>query len=155
MKAGTSLTYWNNLQSRERLSIIIGIIVVSIYILYMTIYVPLTTTLTQQYLTLQAKENTILKIKQHNQLLKPMNNMQLLECITQAMHNSQFVPFKFQMQQTSNGDVVLHFNQVPYNIFIHWLWDLTHDHLIIIKQLDITRTAIVGIIALHITLGTK
>lgn len=153
------LSYWKNLNEREQWTLAIGGIFCGIYLFYLIIYSPLITAVATRNQQLQEKRETLVWMQQiqkqyrrPQQALQKISNSKLLSLIASELSSPSFKGFTYQMQQSGAGDIQLSFEQVPYNTFITWLWDMTHQYRLSIKELRIEHHKTPGLVKLTITL---
>ena len=151
------LAQWKNLNEREKWSVALGGIFCGVYLFYLTIYSPLTRAVASKEQQLQEKRETLAwmqkiqqQYRQTNPVTKKINNSKLLSLIATELSKSTFKTFTYQMQQTGAGDIQISFETVPYNAFITWLWEITHQYTIRLKELHIEHSATPGLVKLNL-----
>ena len=146
--------YWNNLNERERLLLVLGSIVCCICFFYVFIYSPLKRAIHDQSQQLIEKKETLVWLEQIHKQYKPqpktqqLNSSQLLRALTEGLDKSPIKSFSYQLQQQGASDIQLSFNEVPYHAFIAWLWSMNQRYAISIKQLNIEHTKTPGVVQL-------
>ena len=142
------IAYWKSLNERDQLSLSIGSIVGIAYLFYLLIYSPLTTAVansTQQHQdrreTLIWMQKTQQQYRQPTKAVQPINSSKLLSLIAAEFKKPNFKAFTYQLQQTGSGDVQLNFEKVPYNQLMKWLWEITHQYVIHIKEIHVEHAA--------------
>ena len=84
-----------------------------------------------------------------------LSTSKLLTVLADRLNQTSFKQYPYQLQQTGVSDIQLVFDQVPYNPFVSWLWDINEQYAIAIKQLIIDRTETAGVVKLIIVIATK
>jgi general secretion pathway protein M len=151
--------YWLNLNDRERGMLGGAVIFLFLYLFYAVIYAPLTTSVaekTQQVFEKQATLTWMQNVRHqaHAQKPKTLSSSQLLSMFAAQLKSAAFHPFSYQIQQTGAGDIQLSFEQVPYNLFLEWLWSIQQKYAFTIKQLTIEHTETPGVVKLLIVIST-
>lgn len=138
-------TYWEGLNQRERWIAAIGSTVVIIYLLYVFIGAPLSTAIQAQKQELKDKRETWQWVQQiqsqhstraQHALIK-VDTSGLLSLLAKEFAKPALQEFKYTMQQTSNDSIQIHFESVPYPVFMQWLYHLSQQYQIIIQNLQI------------------
>lgn len=155
------INYWNNLNERERWLTGIGSVITLIYLFYLLIYSPLTTSVNDKSKQLIEKQQTLSWMQQVRQLplnkktKRSISNTKLLTVIGNQLNEKNFQPFPYQLQLTGPGDIQLSFEHVPYKQLLLWLWTLNNDYAITLKQFTADRSETAGVIKLLIVITTK
>jgi general secretion pathway protein M len=136
-------------------------IVLFIFIIYEFVYSPLVEMniskeqeLKEKIATLSWMQETENK-KQELSNEKPITSGKLLSIIATELNKKPFSAFPHQIQQTSQGNIQLSFETVPFNAFLAWLWNLQNTYVIIIKQLDASRTPKAGVVKLMVLIDVN
>lgn len=146
--------YWNNLNERERLLLVLGSVFLGICLFWALIYSPLKLAKETKFQELIEKNETLTWLLQVHQqytpqkALKKLSTAQLLRVLTEALDKTSLKSFNYQLQQTGASDIQLSFEEVPYHAFMAWLWDMNHTYAMTIKQLNIDHTDTPGIVKL-------
>ncbi|WP_165475013.1 type II secretion system protein GspM [Legionella yabuuchiae] len=153
--------YWQNLNERDRVALVLGIAAVIIYLMYLIIFSPLYTALEQKSLQHKEKRETLAWMKQirgqKSQLKpqQPLTNTQLLSLLARKLKIPMFQPFPYQLQQLSAGDIQLSFESVPFILFIQWLKQLNQTYAFSIKQFNAQRIDTAGLAKVSLILSAK
>ncbi|KTD18435.1 type II secretion system protein GspM [Legionella jordanis] len=153
--------YWSNLNERERWMLSIAAICLIFYLIYILIYSPITSTVESKTSQLREKKETLAWMEQVSRQPKnkktpqAINQAKLLALIDSQLSNNDLRPFVHQLQQISSGDIELTFEQVPYIAFLSWLWTLSSDYAITLKQLSAERTETAGVVKVMVVIATK
>lgn len=155
------INYWNNLNERERWLASIGSVITLIYLFYLLIYSPLSSSVSDKSKQLIEKQQTLSWMQQVRQL--PVNqktqgsisNTKLLAVIGNQLNEKTFQAYPYQLQQTGPGDIQLSFDRVPYKQFLLWLWALNNDYAITLKQFTAERSQTAGVVKLLIVITAK
>lgn len=146
-------TYWANLNHRERWTLGFGVSCTMIYLFYLLVYAPLTQALIDKQQQINEKIETLQWMKEVRQ--QPINSKssitindskKLLAIIATRLNTASFLTFPHQLQQTGSGDIQLSFDAVPWLYFLKWLWALSNDYTISIKQLITESSSTPGIV---------
>ena len=154
-------TYWSNLNDRERCVLGLGVIFCSFYLFYLIIYSPLTSAVKNKSQQLTEKQETLEWMQQVQNLYKAkkppktLTSSKLLTVVADQLNTTSFKQFPYQLQQTGISDIQLHFDHVPYNAFIHWLWSISEQYSLGIKQLTIEPADASGVVKLTMIIVTK
>ena len=84
-----------------------------------------------------------------------LTSSQLLTVIAEQLSRTTFKQYRYQLQQTGVSDIQLSFDKVPYNAFMAWVWSINQKYTVIIKQLNVDRTDVSGVVKLTIMIATK
>ncbi|MDI9817574.1 MULTISPECIES: type II secretion system protein GspM [unclassified Legionella] len=154
------INHWNNLNVRERWMVIITAVFLLSYLFYLLIYSPLTTAINTHSAQLTEKQETLAwmeKIRQqpkNHRAPQTISNTKLLALIDSQLTSGVLRQFPYQMQQTSSGEIQLSFEKVPFSQFVFWLWTLSRDYALSIKQINTENTETPGIVKLMIIIAT-
>ena len=155
------ISYWTNLNERERWTIGVGTCCTLIYIFYLFVYAPLTTAVADKTKQLQEKIATLAGMQEVRPPTMGKNKQQtisgskLLTIIATQLNSSPFLNFPHQLQQTGQGDIQITFEKVPYTPFLTWLWTLGNNYSIVLKQLSVDRTETAGEVKIMLVINTK
>lgn len=153
--------YWDNLTYRERTLVVTGIGCLLLYLFYSFLYSPITTAVKQRTQQFQEKQKTLRWMQQvrpyanaenHSQ---PTSTTKLFALVSSQLNKSTFQQFAYQLQQTEAGALQLTYENVPLNLFLSWLWQLHHNHSILIKQFTVMRTQTAGVVKLTVVIAAK
>lgn len=153
-------TYWANLNERERWILGSGVGFCCVYLFYLLIYSPLTTAIHNKSQQLIEKQETlewmqgVLQSYEHRKVPKTLTSAQLLSVLAEQLNASSFKQYPYELQQTGNATIQLRFEQVPYNLFMNWLWSTYGKYTLVVKQLSLTRTKTPGVVKLNLTVST-
>ena len=152
------ITYWTNLNERERWIVGIGTSCAVLWFLYLLIYSPLTSAVDEKSKRLIEKKETLAWMQQVSQQNKPTKALQIISnsklptLIATQLRTTDFQKFPFQLEQTVQGDVQLSFETIPYTLILTWLWKLNTDYAISLKQFTVDRSGTPGIVKIMIIL---
>ncbi|MFC3909466.1 type II secretion system protein GspM [Legionella dresdenensis] len=154
------MQYWANLNERDRVAAIVGVAVLIAYLFYLLVYSPLNNAVASKTKELQEKQVTYNWMQQvststttSRSLITTTNN-KLLTVIASQLQAPAFQKFPNQLQQTSQGDIQLGFETVPYNQFLKWLWALGNQYAITVKTLAINNTGTPGLVKVTAVIGS-
>lgn len=144
--------YWNQLNSRERLVVMAGLGCLGILLSYLLVYAPIHNALIAKTQDVQEKQD-ILNWMRHvrpqlknTQAVKSLSETERITFIANQLQRSSLNTFEHQVQQSSQGEVQLSFDSVPFNALLQWLWSLNQSTDITIKQLTVERTNTNGLV---------
>ncbi len=148
---------WDNLNEREKILLALMLLISSIYLFYCLLIAPLHSLLLKRSQSLQEKTQTLLLMQQAQQQQghlgrKQLSSNQLLTAIATELNTNALKTFSHHLQQSHQGEIQLHFKEVPYLIFSEWLWDFSHHYAINIKQLLVEETPTTGLVSINATL---
>lgn len=150
---------WDNISERERWMLIGCGVFLIIYLLYMLVYSPIQSGLAEKENQIQSKHHLLQWMRdakaqyQMVSQIKPLNASQMLTVLTAQLKQTSFKQFPYQLQQTNAGDIQLSFDEVPYNAWISWLWKMHERYAIDLKQLNIERTSVPGVVKASVSMG--
>ncbi|PJD90616.1 MAG: general secretion pathway protein GspM [Legionella sp.] len=145
-------TYWQQLNEREQIAVVIAGVFSGLYLLYAVVYSPLASSLTKAREEWREKKTTLVWMQQAEKKVigekKPqtVTTDNLLSVLTRLLDQASFHRFTHQLAQTATGDIQLTFEQVPYNAFIIWLQAQSTQYTLTIKTMDITQTDTAGVV---------
>jgi general secretion pathway protein M len=153
--------YFSNLNERERWILLIGGIFVFFFLFYWILYAPLKDAVDEKTIQLKEKAETLVWMKQVRQqntsTSKPLvvTNSQLLTLLANQLQTTSFQQHPYKLQQTGAGDIQLTYESVPYNAFVQWLWALNEKYAIELKQFNVERSDLPGIVKIMVLLSAK
>lgn len=148
--------HFASLNEREQWMVIAAVLCVVIYTYYFLFYSPLSTRVIAKESQLIEKSQTLQWMKSvrgqspKTKSKKSLDNNQLLTLISDQLKNSALVKFPYKLQQTGAGEIQLSFEEVPFNLFIIWLFKINKSYAMTIKQFDAEETPTVGVSKLMI-----
>ena len=152
------ITYWNNLNERERWLLIIASACCLLFLFYLLIYSPLVDGVQNKKQQLIEKQDTLAflrKAKIEQKIIKKVQVLSkgnLLTVLAEQLTASSFHQSPYQLQQTASGDIQLSFDAVPFNPFMHWLWSVNENYSFLIKQFQAEHTVTPGVVKLVLTI---
>jgi general secretion pathway protein M len=152
------ITYWNNLNERERLLLIIASACCLFFLFYLLIYSPLVDGVQNKTGQLIEKQDTLAFLRKARMQQKTIKKVQvlsqgnLLTVLTEQLTTSSFHQSRYQLQQTASGDIQLSFDAVPFNPFMHWLWSMNENYSFLVKQFHAEHTVTPGVVKLVLTI---
>ena len=153
--------YLSNLNERERWIVILGAVALCFFVFYWLVYAPLMASIAEQSLQIKAKQTTLDWMQtvrsQHTSTEKPqsLSNSQLLTLLANQLRSTSFKGFTYQIQQMGSGDIQLSYEQVPFNVFITWFWELNKKYTIHMKQFSAEHTATPGLAKILLVLSAE
>jgi general secretion pathway protein M len=154
-------SYWQQLNERDKIAVVVGAVVALVYLLYALLISPLFSRLEQKALHHTERQQTLswMKDVRGQQLIKAapksVTNTQLLSLLATKLKIDIFRPFPFQLQQIGNGDIQLSFESVPFLMFIKWLKALNQEYNFSVKQLNAQRIETTGLAKITVVLAAS
>lgn len=154
-------SYWQNLNERDRWALGAGVVIVSVYLLYLLVISPIITVLEQKSLQHVDKKQTLAWMTQVRgqqtaiTRQKSLSNSQLLSLLATRLKNPEFRPFPYQLQQIGSGDIQLSFDAVPFIPFVKWLKQLNQSYAFSIKQFNAQRIDTVGLAKINLIISAS
>ncbi|WP_419418861.1 type II secretion system protein GspM [Legionella sp. D16C41] len=155
------ISYWHNLNDREKWLVGLGVSCTIIYLFYLLVYSPLTAAVKEREKQLKEKQETLAWMQQvrqqvpNEQHLQTLPSSKLLTIIATELNNPNFQKLPYQLQQTGQGDIQLSFDSVPYKLFLTWLWQLNSRYAFSLKQILIEKTSTPGLVKLTVVIASK
>ncbi len=153
--------YWQQLNEREQIAVVVMGVFAVLYLFYALIYAPLVSSVAAAQADWYVKKDTLLWMQHAEQNYDGEKKPQtvaagnLLSILTQALNQSSFHRFPYQLSQTATGEIQLNFDQVPYNGFILWLQAQSTRYTMTIKHLDITKTDVPGVVKVSVMFSVE
>lgn len=144
--------YWQQLNEREQIAVVVMGVFAVLYLFYALIYAPLVSSVAVAQADWHMKKDTLIWMRHAEQNYDGEKKPQtvaagnLLSILTQVLNQSSFRRFPYQLSQTATGEIQLNFEQVPYNGFILWLQAQSTRYTMTVKHLDITKTDVAGVV---------
>lgn len=157
-------SYWEGLNHRERWTASIGSTVVILYLFYIFIGSPISIAILTQKQELQDKRETWQWIQQiqsqhPTQAQHPfiqVDTSTLLSLLAKEFAKPTFQGLKYTMQQTSSDSIQIHFDTVPYPVFMQWLYGFSQHYQISIQSLQIEHMQMdAGLVKLSLNLVVR
>lgn len=151
--------YWNNLNDREKWTLIGGMLCVFLYLYYLFLYSPLSNAVNQKSKQLVEKTQTLEWMKSvQGQAKAPktkqtVSDNQLLTLLSSQLNDEKTLKYPFQLQQTGSGDIQLSLAEVPFDLFMNWLSTLNENYTIQIMQFNVEPTPTPGLVKIMIILS--
>lgn len=149
---------WHTLREREQSSLIAAGVLLVLYVLYFFIVSPLLTAVDTTQKQILEKKETLTWMQKINHLHhsakapKPLTNGQLLSLIAKQLGTPRYQGFPYQLQQSSGNDILLVIEKIPYALIMQWLYTLTQEYTVNLKQLTVDKTLTSGLVKFQITL---
>ncbi|MDA8561619.1 type II secretion system protein M [Gammaproteobacteria bacterium] len=148
--------WWVNLSLKEKKTIKIGGITLSILLIYMLIWLPLQNEI--KYLRSQIKQNQKLlswmitadkKIQDSSKEIKASTNINsdsALSIVENEIHQNDISNKVTKLRQIENGLIELNFDQVSFDKLIAWLTVMWENHNLLVTQMNIKPSIKPGIV---------
>lgn len=152
-------SYLQKREKSEQIALVAGSTVVFFYLIYMLIYSPIQTTLTEQRAQLQEKQETLTWIKKvrpqiQSSQARPIQTTELLSTVQQTLSQPPFQSFPNQLNQTNTSDVEIKFAQVPFNALLKWMWNLNERYQVNIKLFEAQLSETPGVCQAHLIISS-
>ena len=151
--------YWQQLNEREQMAVVLAGVCVVMYLLYACVYAPLSAAVMNGQKQLIEKQQTLTwmqRVQQQNREEKKPQTVSggsLLSILTNVLHHTSFHRFPYQLSQTASGEIQLQFDAVPYNAFMAWLQTQTSRYTMTIKSMDLNKTDVPGVVKVSVVFG--
>lgn len=151
--------YWNNLNDREKWTLVGGMLCLFLYLYYLFLYSPLSNSVSQKSKQLIEKAETLKWMKSVQGQVKPsktkqtVSDNQVLTLLSSQLNDNKTFNFPFQLQQTGSGNIQLSFAEAPFNLFMNWLSTLNENYTIEIMQFNVEPTPTPGVVKLMIIMS--
>lgn len=151
--------WWASLSARERYLVLGGGIFLGLVLFYIALYAPLNRAVIEKRTTIEDKKNTLALLRQAEPLLKnnvrhqTINTNDYLTALSQQLSHKKFQSFAYQLQQTSDNNIQLSFESVPYALWMDFLWQQMAQYHVTIKQWDVSQTKISGLVQTRVILA--
>ncbi len=152
---------WQQFNEREQGAILISGLFLIAYLSYASFFSPLSkmvTTAQKRWHEQTVTLTWMLHVQQnYHEEKKPQKvaSSNLLSILTEVLDQASFNRFAYQLEQTATGDIQLSFENVPYNGFMEWLRDQSAQYTLSIKNLDVTKTNINGVVTVSVIFGAE
>lgn len=152
---------WQQFNEREQIAVVGAALCLIVYLFYALLFSPLTTAVANARKQWQEKNNTLIWMRHAQQNYNQAKSPQkipagnLLSLLTQVLKQASFHRFPYQMAQTASGEIQLSFDEVPYNAFMEWLKDQSTRYTLTIKNLDVSKTTVSGVVKVSVIFGVE
>lgn len=153
--------YWQQLNEREQTIVMFAGVGLSVYLLYALVFAPLSEAVTQAQMNWHSKTNTLSWLRRAQQNYNPSQKPQrvaasnLLSILTAVLKQTSFHHFPYQLAQTTSGEIQLNFEEVPYNAFTVWLRNQTARYTLTIKNMEVTKTPVPGVVKVSVVFAVS
>jgi general secretion pathway protein M len=151
------LHVWEGLNARDRLMLVVGGLFLVVYAGYM-MYAALSHAVLNKTQVLSEKQATLVWMRlaeQENKLLKQgtpgpvrLDAAKGLTVFSEALSQTSFQGFTYQLQQLKEGELQLSFDTVPYNDFLKWLSSMNKRYAFVIQSFDVEKSDVRGLVKL-------
>ena len=153
--------YWQQLNERDQVAVGVAGICIVAYLLYALVFSPLSNKVLYAKQHWQEKNRTLTwmqRVQQnysHEKRPQTVEAGNLLSLLTHVLKQVSFQRFPYQLAQTSNGEIQLSFDEVPYNAFIVWLREQSTKYTLTVKNIDINKTKTSGVVKAVVIFGVE
>ena len=152
-------TWFDSLKRQEQLLLVLAAFLVLLYVVFIVVLKPMSNSVDELQLgneqakkTLQTVQNLAqeYKVLQKNAGGKTLGKKSLTRIIDTSVKKNQLTMKRFQ--PSSSGDVQVRFENVVFNHLIAWLYELEHDHAVMIKDLSVSPGSASGLVNVSVRL---
>ncbi len=153
--------HWQQFSEREQIAVVVAGLCLIAYLFYALLFSPLTIAVSNARKHWYEKNNTLIWMRHAQQNYSQEKRPQkvaagnLLSILTQVLKHASFHRFPYQLAQTASGEIQLSFDEVPYNAFMEWLRDQSMRYTLTIKNLDVTKTTVPGVVKISVRFGVE
>ncbi len=147
------LALWHQQSDRDKRLLSIGGVVVFFYLFYALCYSPLSSSVESYQQRLHEDKVTLAWMRSVETLAQPkqkiaekISSNQLLTVMSDALHQTGFKSYTYQLQQVGEHEIQLSYDAVPYNFFLAWLSGFSQQYQFSIKQFHVEKTGKVGVV---------
>ena len=153
--------HWQQFNEREQTAVVVAGLCLVAYLFYAVLFSPLTTAVSSARKHWYEKNSTLMWMrhaqKNYSQEKQPKKVAagNLLSILTQVLKRASFHRFPYQLAQTASGEIQLNFDEVPYNAFMEWLRVQSMRYTLTVKNLDVTKTNVSGVVKISVIFGVE
>ncbi|MBP6919209.1 MAG: type II secretion system protein M [Legionellaceae bacterium] len=153
--------HWQQFNEREQTAVVVAGLCLVAYLFYAMLFSPLTTAVSNARKHWYEKNSTLMWMrhaqKNYSQEKQPQKVAagNLLSILTQVLKHASFHRFPYQLAQTASGEIQLSFDEVPYNAFMEWLRVQSMRYTLTVKNLDVTKTNVSGVVKISVIFGVE
>jgi type II secretory pathway component PulM len=156
--------WWQNLAIREKQTLIIGAIIVSIFILYAFIWSPLMDAVGNERAKLTREQKLLVFMREANRTIKhaqTRDNVEvkavspiiLISVLQKRINQMALQPSVSQLKQGMNNTVQVNFHDGDYDKIIQLLNDLVSEYNVSIQQMTVIKAKSNGLVNADIILN--
>ena len=148
---------WEGFGARDRLMLGVGGLFIVLYAGYM-MYAALSHAVLERSRMLSEKEATLVwmrRAEQENKSLQQggpgpvrLDAAKGLTIFSEALSQTSFQGFTYQLQQLKEGELQLSFDTVPYHDFLQWLSSMSKRYAFVIQSFDVEKNDVRGLVKL-------
>jgi general secretion pathway protein M len=146
------LQAWQQLNHRERLLLLWGAACLGLYLAYAT-YASLDNAVIASTQRLSEKKETLAWIQQAETQLSSkhtgttaLDKSKALAVLSRQLKAASFDGFPYQLEQLSDAELQVSFEQVPYHACLAWLALMSKKYKITVKMFNMDRTETPGLV---------
>jgi general secretion pathway protein M len=154
--------WWVNLATREKQTVFLGGVLLTIFMLYEIIFSPLTGSVdnlrtkiqkNQSLLTwMQASDKHIQNLEKNPQIAAEKSSASLLSIVQDDINKNSISKYVTQLQQSENDTVDLRLQKVNFDNMIKWLAGICQTQHLTVTQLTATPAVAIGTVDAEIKL---
>lgn len=152
--------WFNKLEAREQLLLMLGSTLVGIYLLYLLLWNPITNkrdnlivqnqAVAQSLGTVRSLATEYKALKKSGAASKSAVGENLSRIVDSSVARNQLKMNRFQ--PSSSGDVQVRFENAVFNNIVAWLYELESEYAIEVKELSLTPGAGSGLVNVSVRL---
>lgn len=154
--------WWRKRSDRERYFIVIGMVIVALLLVYELVWIPLYNTTVRLQQRVQSQQQLLIWMLKAEQRIKRYRlagytevqptQQALLVVAEQTLANQKLANYLLGVQQPQSNQLTLTFNPMPFDEFITWLQQLWKQYGINVAQIQVSKTAEIGVVQVKVTL---
>lgn len=151
--------WWLNLALREKQTVSIGILFVTLFLFYELIWSPISNEATSLRSKVQQNSALLMWMKQTDSRIQSLGKTQtnstessLLSTVQTQMNNSPLGKHVSQLRQSESNSVQLTLSAVSFDQMITWLTQVAKTDGIIVAQISVRPSGTTGIVTIDATL---
>jgi general secretion pathway protein M len=148
-------SWWENLQDRERRMLSVGAPVVGILVIYALIWSPLSDSVTDHKMQVASQKQLLVFLQRASRKISQLQasgisvdasveSGGLLTLVEQSLSSQQLSNYLKQVQQPTQNQIRLNFEDVPFDKLMQWLQMLITTHGIRVERFSATRLSKMG-----------
>lgn len=149
--------WWRSLALREKRIVTLGMIFISFFILYVSIWSPLLNQLSAMRAKIKTQEKTLAFLQMADREIaniknegssqqKTLSPVSLLSTLQKQIRSAHLDQSLIQMKQASQNTVELQFEKVEFDAFLKMLLSIIQEERVSVSQLSVTASATPGIV---------
>lgn len=154
--------WWLNLSFREKQTVALGALALSILFLYLIIWAPLANKLDvlsnriqhdQTLLKWMRETDKQIKLYEKNLQKNLANSASLLSIVQDQLNKSPFAKNVTQLHQADAGTVQMNLDKVSFDKLLVWLNQIWNQHQIFVEEMSVTPSETPGVVQVNLVLS--